>query len=88
MSDERKTAHNFSQLLTAFRSELGELFNATLSELEALGFERERASRTLLSVVISDGFATALHNGMTPEQCASFVSSVVNERLRSHQQDL
>lgn len=75
----------FSQLLTGFRIEFGELFNATAREMEDRTFTLQRVKCRLLAAVIADAFDTYLANGLSVEKAAEFISDVVNERLRSYQ---
>ena len=47
-------------------------------------FEPQRIERALISSALSGLFDLAVEN-MGVEECARFISAVVNERLKSHQ---
>ncbi len=81
---ERDT-FRFSQLLTSFTDSLHELLGSSWCACVHQGFDQHRVEHALVSSALSEIFDLAVES-MGPEETARFISAVVNERLKSHQQ--
>jgi hypothetical protein len=84
MKTEQPDNFVFNQLISGFVNELHELLGNSWCECTHHGFDKDRIERALLLNTLTKICDLAIE-GMGPEECARFISAVVNERLKSHQ---
>jgi hypothetical protein len=82
---EKPDTFLFNQLLSGFRSELYELLGTAWADCVRQGFDQTKVERAIVSTALSEIFDLAVES-LGPEECARFISAVVNERLKTHQQ--
>jgi hypothetical protein len=84
-TQSKPAAFLLSDLLDGLRCDLYELVGTAWCECVHQGLDQDQAERALLSSALSEIFDLAVES-MGSEECARFISAVVNERLKSHQE--
>jgi hypothetical protein len=84
MKTEQPDNFIFNRLTSDFVDELHDLLGNAWCECTHHGFDKDRTERALLLNMLMMICDLAIE-GMGPEECARFVSKVVNERLKAHQ---